>query len=322
MIASGQTSLSGEILASPADRGLIGRWSHGIYRFVRTKPLGTFGLAIALLIVFLAIFAGPISPYNYDHQVIANKLQSPSWSHLMGTDEQGRDILSRIIFGARIAAWVGFGTTLMATALASLIGMVSGFFSGTTDYIIQRIMDVFIAFPALILLLAVVSILGTPTAPLHFGFLTLSPANQRMVQIIVVLGFLFSFPYSRVIRSATLAVRNNLYVEGARTVGASDTRILLRYILPNVIPTIIVIASLQLASAILVEATLSFLGFGIPPPAPSWGAMLSGRARSLQRIDPWLAIWPGVAISLAVYGFNMFGDALRDVLDPRLRGSR
>jgi peptide/nickel transport system permease protein len=117
-------------------------------------------------------------------------------------------------------------------------------------------------------------------------------------------------------------VRNNLYVEGARTVGASDTRILLQYILPNVIPTIIVIASLQLASAILVEATLSFLGFGIPPPAPSWGAMLSGRARSLQRIDPWLAIWPGVAISLAVYGFNMFGDALRDVLDPRLRGSR
>jgi peptide/nickel transport system permease protein len=322
MVASGQSALQGEIFASPSDRSMPARWAHGIWKFIRTKPLGTFGAFIVLVIIFLAIFAKYIAPYNYDHQVISARLQSPSWKHLMGTDEQGRDMLSRIIYGARIAAWVGFGSTLLATFIASVVGMISGFFSGTVDNIIQRIVDVFIAFPALILLLAIISILGTPTAPLHLGVTTVSPSDQRMVQIIGVLGLLFSFGSSRIIRSATLAVRNNLYVEGARTVGASDTRIILQYILPNVMPTIIIIASLFLAGAILAEATLSFLGFGIPPPAPSWGAMLSGRARSLMRVDPWLAVWPGVAISLAVYGFNMLGDALRDVLDPRLRGSR
>jgi len=322
MIAPGQETLQGEVFVSISDRSLAYRWLHAIVRFVRTKPLGTFGAFLVLLMLFLAIFANQVAPFGYDHREILQRLQGPSARHLMGTDELGRDILSRIIYGARIAAFVGFGTVLLSMLLSSLIGTVSGYFSGIVDMIIQRIMDIFISFPPLILLLTVAAVIGTPTAPLRWGPFTLAPAYQRVVQMIIVLGVLFSFPASRIIRGATLTVRNNLYIEGAQTIGASSTRILLRYILPNVFPTIIVIASLQLATAILVEATLSFLALGIPPPVPSWGSMLSGIARDKLRQDPWLTIWPGVAISLAVYGFNMFGDALRDVLDPRLRGTR
>lgn len=321
MIASGQQSAQPGTLVSPRDRPAAARWLHSTLKFVRTKPLGTLGAALVLLIVVLAVFAKQVAPFGFDHRVIAQRLQTPSWRHLMGTDELGRDILSRIIYGARISAFVGFGTVLISTVIASAIGMVSGYFGGLTDSIIQRVIDVFIAFPALILLLAIVAALGTPTAATGIGPFKLDPSSQRVVQIILVLGLLFSFGSSRIIRGATLAVRNNLYVEGARTVGANDVRILWHYILPNVMPTIIVIASLQLGAAILVEATLGFLGFGIPDPVPSWGHMLSGIARARVRSDPWLSIWPGVAISLAVYGFNMFGDALRDVLDPRLRGS-
>lgn len=300
----------------------FGRWRYSVLRFLRTKPLGSIGAVIVLAIILLAIFAPQVAPFGFDHRVIREKLQTPSSAHLLGTDELGRDIWSRIVYGARVSAFVGFGTVLISTFVASLIGMVSGYFGGWIDTLIQRFIDMWIAFPGLILLLSVLAVFGTPSSTLNLGIVSLDPSQQRAAQIILVLGLLFSAGSSRVIRGATLAVRENLYIEGARTVGAGNLRILLTYILPNVMPTIIVIASLQLGAAILAEASLSFLGFGIPDPVPSWGRMVSGIARARVRTDPLLALWPGLAISLAVFGFNMLGDALRDVLDPRLRGGR
>ncbi|HZU77044.1 MAG TPA: ABC transporter permease [Dehalococcoidia bacterium] len=296
------------------------RW-HGVVRFFRTKPLGTIGAVLMLILIVCAIFAGQIAPSGYDHRVIADRTQAPSAKHWLGTDEQGRDELSRIIYGARVSVTVGFGAIAIATVISSTIGMVSGFFGGWLDTVIQRFIDMWIAFPALILLLAAQAAFKTPTGNAHWGPFVLQPSQQRTAEIILILGVLFSPGGSRVIRGAALSVRNNLYVEGARTIGASNVRILRSYILPNVLPTIIVLATLQLGAAILAEATLSFLGFGVPDPIPSWGRMLAGIAQARIRTDPWLSIWPGLAISLTVYGFNMFGDALRDVLDPRLRGS-
>jgi peptide/nickel transport system permease protein len=295
---------------------------HALTHFIRTKPLGTVGAVIVLVILLLAVFAPNVAPYGFDQRAISQRLQNPSAHHLLGTDELGRDILSRVIYGARVSAFVGFGSVIIATILAGTLGMVSGYFGGAVDTIIQRFVDMWIAFPFLILLLAFLAVFGTPLGPAHLGPLIVEPAQQRAGQIIVVLGLLFAIRDSRVIRGGTLSVRNNTYIEAAKGLGASSTRILLTYILPNVAPTLIVIATLQLGAAILAEATLGFLGFGIPDPVPSWGRMLSGVARSRIRTDPWLAFWPGLAISLAVFAFNMLGDALRDVLDPRLRGTR
>ncbi len=309
-------------LTRRGERGTYGRWQHGIVRFLRTKPLGSIGAVIVLTILLLAVFAPQIAPFGFDHRLLRDKLQGPTSTHWLGTDIQGRDVLSRLIYGARVSAFVGFGAVLIATTISSVIGMISGFFGGLVDTIIQRFIDIWIAFPALILLLAVLAIFGTPTGKLHVGFLTLDSSQQRAAQVIGVLGLLFSAGASRVIRGAALSIRNNLYVEGARTVGAGNARILWYYILPNVMPTIIVLASLQLGAAILAEASLSFLGFGIPDPVPSWGLMLSGLATARIRTDPLLTLWPGLAITFAVFGFNMLGDALRDVLDPRLRGGR
>jgi len=322
MATEGSVLGSGGALAGGAgyDRG--NRRLRAVVRFLRTKPLGTIGAVLILVIILLAIFAPQVAPAGFDHRVLKDKLQSPSAKHLMGTDIVGRDVLSRIIYGARVSAFVGFGAVVIATLISATVGMVSGYFGGRTDTIIQRFVDIWIAFPPLILLLAVLAAFGTPTSTFKAGPLSIQPAQQKAIQMVLVLGLLFSANASRVIRGASLAVRNNLYIEGARTVGATDRRILLVYVLPNVLPTIIVLASLQLGAVILTEATLSFLGFGIPDPVPSWGLMLSGIARARIRSDPWLSIWPGLAISLAVFGFNMLGDALRDVLDPRLRGSR
>jgi peptide/nickel transport system permease protein len=284
--------------------------------------MGALGAAIVLLIVVTAIFAPALAPYNFDHRVISERMQSPSREHILGTDEVGRDILSRIIYGARVSAFVGFGSVIIATVIAGTLGMVSGYFGGGLDTTVQRFVDMWIAFPFLILLLAFLAVFGTPLGPAHAGPLVVEPAQQRAAQIILVLGLLFAIRDSRVIRGSTLSIRHNVYVEAARGLGANNLRILVHYILPNILPTIIVLATLQLGAAILAEATLGFLGFGIPDPVPSWGRMLSGIARSRVRSDPWLAFWPGLAITLAVFGFNMLGDALRDVLDPRLRGSR
>jgi peptide/nickel transport system permease protein len=294
-----------------------------IGRFCLQKPLGAFGAAILLITVALALFAPEIARYPYDQVHLSDLLQPPSAAHFFGTDENGRDMFSRIVFGAQVTVIVGFGSVLLTALLATTIGVVSAYAGGVVDLIVQRVVDVWMSFPALFLLLTVVAVLGTGGG----GFFGLGRGPHlgpsiRGVTIIVSLGLILAGGASRVIRSSVLTVKANQYIEAARVLGSSDTRIVLRYILPNVFPVIIVLSTVQLGVAVLAEATISFLGFGIPPPFPTWGQMLSGRARELGPEHPWLVLFPGLAIFLAVYGFNMLGDALRDVLDPRMRGAR
>jgi peptide/nickel transport system permease protein len=277
----------------------------GLWRLVREKPLGAFGGLLVLLLMFCAVFAHWIAPYPYDETNVRNRLKPPSAQSYLGTDNLGRDVFSRIIYGARISVTVGFGAVTLSILLATILGVSSGYFGGKVDVFVQRLVDAAMAFPPLVILLSIMAVLG-----------------PGLLNVILVLGIIPSANRSRVIRSATLAAKENQYVEAARAVGASHLRIILLYILPNVMAPIIIVATNALGAVILVEATLSFLGFGVPPPYPSWGEMLSGSGRSYMYKAPWMAIWPGVAISLAVFGFNMLGDALRDLLDPRLRGSQ
>jgi peptide/nickel transport system permease protein len=279
--------------------------SKGLWRLVREKPLGAFGGMLVLVLMLCAIFAHWIAPYPYDETNVRQRLKPPGAQFYLGTDNLGRDVFSRIIYGARISVTVGFGAVTLSILLATLLGVASGYFGGKVDVFIQRVVDAAMAFPPLVLLLSIMAVLG-----------------PGLLNIILVLGIIPSANRSRIIRSATLSAKENQYVEAARAVGASHLRIILCYVLPNIMAPIIVVATNALGAVILIEATLSFLGFGVPPPYPSWGEMLSGSGRSYMYKAPWMAIWPGVAISLAVFGFNMLGDALRDLLDPRLRGSQ
>jgi peptide/nickel transport system permease protein len=279
--------------------------SKGLWRLVREKPLGAFGGVLVLVLMLTAIFAHWIAPYPYDETNVRQRLKPPGAQFYLGTDNLGRDVFSRIVYGARISVTVGFGAVTLSILLATIMGVTSGYFGGKVDVFVQRIVDAAMAFPVLVILLSIMAVLG-----------------PGLLNVILVLGIVPSANRSRVIRSATLAAKENQYVEAARAVGASHLRIILCYILPNVMAPIIIVATNALGAVILVEATLSFLGFGVPPPYPSWGEMLSGSGRSYMYKAPWMAIWPGVAISLAVFGFNMLGDALRDLLDPRLRGSQ
>jgi peptide/nickel transport system permease protein len=280
-------------------------FSKSLWRLVREKPLGAFGGMLVLVLMLCAIFAHWIAPYPYDETNVRQRLKPPGAQFYLGTDNLGRDVFSRIIYGARISVTVGFGAVTLSILLATIMGVASGYFGGKVDVFVQRIVDAAMAFPVLVILLSIMAVLG-----------------PGLLNVILVLGIVPSANRSRVIRSATLAAKENQYVEAARAVGASHLRIILCYILPNVMAPIIIVATNALGAVILVEATLSFLGFGVPPPYPSWGEMLSGSGRSYMYKAPWMAIWPGVAISLAVFGFNMLGDALRDLLDPRLRGSQ
>ncbi|MGH2583824.1 MAG: ABC transporter permease [Dehalococcoidia bacterium] len=297
-----------------------------VLRFARRKPLGAVGGAIIVVMLLAGVFAPLIAPYGYDERDYAAVLQSPSSAHLLGTDDVGRDIFSRIVYGARVSMIVSVGAVLLSKILAAVIGIVAGYYGGKVDLVIQRLVDIWIAFPAILLLIVFAAVFGTPTQPTDILpgplSLTLEPSEVRMAQIILSMGLILTAGSSRVIRGAVIAIRHNQYMESARALGAPTPRILLRYVLPNVAPTILVIATVQLGTAILIESTISFLGFGIPPPIPTWGQMLSGNATRFINRAPLLAVWPGLAISLAVFGFNMLGDALRDVLDPRLRGSR
>jgi peptide/nickel transport system permease protein len=279
--------------------------SKSLRRLVREKPLGAFGGMLVLVLMLCAIFAHWIAPYPYDETNVRQRLKPPGAQFYLGTDNLGRDVFSRIIYGARISVTVGFGAVTLSILLATIMGVTSGYFGGKVDVFVQRIVDAAMAFPTLVILLSIMAVLG-----------------PGLMNVILVLGIVPSANRSRIIRSATLAAKENQYVEAARAVGASHLRIILCYILPNVMAPIIIVATNALGAVILVEATLSFLGFGVPPPYPSWGEMLSGSGRSYMYKAPWMAIWPGVAISLAVFGFNMLGDALRDLLDPRLRGSQ
>jgi peptide/nickel transport system permease protein len=274
-------------------------------RFARRKPLGAVGAIIILALLVMAVFAEWIAPYPFDHQIAGARLKPPGPGHLLGTDNVSRDIFSRIVYGARVTVTVSFATVFLGNLLAAVVGITSGYFRGRYDIAVQRVVDAWQAFPFLVIILSLLAVLGS-----------------GMLNVILSLSILVAATASRVIRSATLAVVENQYVEAARALGAGHARIMLRHIAPNVTATILVIATIGLGGIILAESALSFLGYGVPPPQPSWGAMLSGSGRTYMYLAPWMAIWPGVAISLVVFAFNMLGDALRDVFDPRLRGSR
>ncbi|MFN3975167.1 MAG: ABC transporter permease [Dehalococcoidia bacterium] len=287
----------------------LGKKRHALLDFLvrlfRTKPLGAIGLVLVVLLVLTAVFADLIAPYGFNESALADRFAPPSSRHWLGADENGRDVFSRVVYGARISMYVGLGTVALGMLGAVLIGMLTGYFGGGIDMGIQRVVDAWMSFPGLVIAIVIMSLLG-----------------PGLVNVIVTLSLGQAFTQSRVIRGATLAVRAEQYVEAARALGAGHGRILGAHLLPNVMAPIIIVATNSLSFIILAEAAISFLGFGVPPPQPSWGGMLSGTARQHMLRAPWMAIWPGVALSMAVFAFSMLGDALRDLLDPRLRGSR
>jgi peptide/nickel transport system permease protein len=272
-------------------------------RMVREKPLGLLGAFIVFGLLGVAVFAEVIAPYGYAQTSLLQRFQASSMEHWLGTDQLGRDLLSRIIYGTRVSLTVSFGAAALGVLLATLIGITSAFFGGRYDLGMQRFVDAWESIPGLLLLLAIMSLLG-----------------PGLFNVTGVLGLGFGIQNSRIIRGAALSVKENAYIEAAQAFGGSNLRIMLCHILPNVAAIIIVVATIGLGNLILIEASLSFLGFGVPPPHPTWGGMLSLQGLSYMYQAPWLAIWPGIALSAAVFGFNMFGDALRDLLDPRLRG--
>lgn len=274
-----------------------------IVRLVKEKPLGTLGGGIVLVLVLTGIFADVLAPYGYKAYILADKLAPPSARHILGTDNIGRDQLSRIIYGARISLIVGLAGAALDTLVATVIGITSGFAGRKVDIIVQRFVDAWMCFPSLFLYLTVMTVLG-----------------PGLLQVVLVLGISSGIRSSRVVRSAVIGIKENLYVAAAIAVGAPTRWILLRHVLPNVMAPIIIIFTVGMGGMILQEATLSFLGFGIPPPVPSWGGMLSGPGRQYMIEAPWMALWPGLALSIVVYGINMLGDGVRDILDPRLRG--
>jgi peptide/nickel transport system permease protein len=272
-------------------------------RLVKENPLGLVGGIITLALLFVAIFADWLAPYGMNESNLDQLLQPPSATYPFGTDNLGRDLLTRVIYGARISVVVGLAASSIATILSLFIGMLSGYIGGRFDMIIQRVVDSVMCVPQLILMMVLISIIGA-----------------GMVQIIVALGFMWGIVGSRILRSAVMSIKENIYVEAARTQGGSVSRVILRHILPNILAPTIILFSTRVPNVILTEASLSFLGFGIPPPTASWGSMLSGDGRRYMFQAPWMAIWPGLALSVVVFGVNMFGDAVRDLLDPRLRG--
>jgi peptide/nickel transport system permease protein len=275
-----------------------------VLRFCRGKPLGAFGGALVVGLIVMAVFADRIAPHPYDEGIRGARMKPPSAQFWMGTDNLARDVWSRVVYGARISVTVGFATVALATLLATVIGVSTAYLGGAYDIAVQRVVDAWISFPALVIVLSLLAVLG-----------------PGLLNLILALSIIGAAGTSRVIRGAALSTMQNPYVEAARALGAGHVRVVLRHLLPNVMATIIIVATIGLGTVILAESALSFLGFGIPPPYPSWGGMLSGSGRSFMYHAPWMALFPSAAISLAVFGFNMFGDALRDVLDPRLRGA-
>jgi peptide/nickel transport system permease protein len=284
-----------------AGANVKGRW--GELRFLaRRYPLGAIGGAVMAVFVFAALFAELITIYSPLATDAADSLASPSAVHWMGADNFGRDVYSRIIYGARISLAVGIGSTALGCLFGVALGLLSGYLSGWVDLLVQRLIDTLQALPLLVLALVMAAALG--------------PSLENTVVAIAIP----LIPYvSRVIRANTLALREQPFIEAARATGMSDFGIAVRHILPNTLAPLIVLATAQLGSAILTEAALSFLGLGIPEPYPSWGRMLSESAAEYVRTAPWLVIYPGIAISLVVFGTNLLGDAMRDLLDPRQR---
>jgi peptide/nickel transport system permease protein len=273
------------------------------WRWLRARPLGALSIGLIAALVVLALLAPVLTPYDPLAQDASAQAKSPSAAHPLGTDYLGRDVLSRVIIGVRPSLGVGLVSVAIALVAGSTLGLVSGYLGGTVDLVLQRVVDVLLTLPGLVLALALLAIVGT-------GFASL----------IGVIAVVLSPGIARVVRSATLVVTAAGYIESARAIGAGDARIVVRHVLPNTLATILVLASLNLGNAILFEAALSFLGLGVQPPQPSWGNMLSGPARAYFEVAPWMAVFPGIAVSLSVLGFNLLGDTLRDAFDPRLRG--
>jgi peptide/nickel transport system permease protein len=278
---------------------------HFIFRLFREKPLGAAGAVVFVLFLFCGVFADVLAPHGMNQIAPLKRLRPPSFEYPFGTDNLGRDMLSRCLYGAQLSVIIGFCAAGLATILSTLIGIVSGYLGGRFDLIMQRFVDAWMSFPSLIVLIVVVSVVG-----------------PGMPQIIVTLGLLFGIGGSRIIRSAVVSVRENMYVHAAQSTGASTFRVLWRHILPNVLPPVIVLFTTNVGGVILAESGLAFLGLGVPPPAPTWGGLLSGSGRTYMLQGPWLALAPGLCLTVVVYATNMFGDALRDLLDPRMRGSR
>jgi peptide/nickel transport system permease protein len=298
------------VVAQPRAKPVAGRtrrsptWQF-IARLFREKPLGAAGGVIFVLFLIVGVFADLLAPYGMNEISPINRLKPPSWTFPFGTDNLGRDMLSRCIHGAQLSVIIGFCAAGLATFISVFLGIVTGYIGGKVDLVIQRFVDAWQSFPDLIILIVVVSVVG-----------------PGMPQIIVTLGLLLGIAGSRIIRSAVVSVRENMYVHAAQSIGASTSWILWRHILPNVMPPIIVLITTRVGFVILAESGLAFLGLGVPPPAPTWGGMLSGSGRTFMFQGPWLALAPGLCLTVVVYATNVFGDALRDIFDPRLRGSR
>jgi peptide/nickel transport system permease protein len=279
------------------------RWPANVGRFVRKNPLGAVGAVLMLALIVGALFADVFATHN-PVRTSSRVLVAPGGEFWLGTDNLGRDLYSRVVHGSRISLAVGLASTLLGAGVGGLVGLLSGYVGGKTDLVAQRLMDVMQALPILILALVLAAALG-----------------PSLTNTIVAISVVIAPRAARVVRSSVLSIRELAYVESARALGAGHARVAFRHILPNTFGPFIVLVTAQLGGAILVEAALSFLGLGIPEPYPSWGRMLSIAAAEYAQKAPWLVIYPGLAISLAVFGTNLLGDALRDTLDPRLRGS-
>ena len=316
----------------PVQKSFFQRVFSGLWNFIRKKPLGAFCGAVVIFFMIIGdlvpetinkaaqvtglgespapYFADFLEKntgiiYPYAKQDLRARLQDPSSKHLLGTDSIGRDILSRLVYGARTAVMVSFGAVLISETIAATLGIAAGYYGGIVDKFAYRIVDVFQSLPGLVVLITILGIFGS-----------------GLWEMIIVIGVLGGPGGSRTLRGQTIYVMASPYIEAARVLGAGDRRIMTRYVLPNIFALIILASTLRLGFVVLIEASLSFLGYGLPPPYPSWGQMLSLEGREYMRTQPGLAIYPGLAIGLLVFSYNLFGDALRDVLDPRLRGSR
>ncbi len=285
-------------------------------RLVREKPLGLAGGFLVLMFAVMAVGAPLIAPYGSGQLGAGARLAAPTAAHPFGTDNLGRDVFSRVVHGAQVSMTIGFLSVSLSVLISLAIGVVSGYFGGLFDIVFQRVVDAFMAFPALVFLIAVGAVFGNSSIP---GLPAQGLMSTKVISLVFELGVLFGVGNSRVIRGATLAVRSSMYIEAARATGASHLRLIFRHVIPNVLPPVITLATLGLGAIILTESALSFLGLSVPPDQVTWGKMLNTEARAFMLQAPWLAIFPGLALSLAVFGFNMLGDALRDLLDPRLR---
>ncbi len=292
----------GAEMALPVLSKSLPGWLAVVVRFSRQRPLGAVGGGVVLIMILTAILADLLAPYNPLNTDYAAMLLPPSEAHWLGADAYGRDVLSRIIYGSRTALLVGFSTSFFGATLGAIIGIGCAYFGGRVDLIVQRFVEIFLALPLIVLALAVVSVLGSGTGNVILAITI--PMIPRCTQVI---------------RSQALSIREMPYIDAARAAGFSSARIIFRHMLPNVAAPYLILLTAFLGQAILVEASLSFLGMGVAEPTPAWGLMLKGAAVEFAERAPWMAIFPGLAISAAVFGFNIFGDSLRDELDPKLR---